>query len=77
MEYAAGVSRQFGSRAALRADYVFRDYRDFYMQRTDTTTGRAVDTRSFAPNAVRGRVFDLTVIENDDGRTSQAPSTRA
>ena len=32
IEYAVGVSRQFGARAALRADYVFRDYQDFYVR---------------------------------------------
>ena len=35
LEYAVGVNRQFGSRAALRADYVFRNYRDCSSQRTD------------------------------------------
>jgi hypothetical protein len=64
-EYAAGINRQYGARAALRADFVFRDYRDFYIRRTDLTTGRAVDNRSFAPAAVRGREYDLTLIEND------------
>lgn len=64
-EYATGVSRQFGSRAALRADFVYRDYQDFYVARVDTTTGRATDNRSFAPAAVRGRQYDLQVIEND------------
>jgi hypothetical protein len=44
LEYAAGVSRQLGSRAAIRADYVFRNYRDFYSQRIDLGTGRAVDS---------------------------------
>jgi hypothetical protein len=65
-EYASGVNRTFGGRAALRADFVYRDYKGFYIQRTDLTTGRAVDTRSFAPAAVRGREYDLTLIENDD-----------
>ena len=65
-EYATGVNRTFGGRAALRADFVYRDYKGFYIQRTDPTTGRAVDTRSFAPAAVRGREYDLTLSENDD-----------
>jgi hypothetical protein len=66
-EYAAGVNRQFGNRAALRADFVYRDYGGFYVQRTDTSTGKAADTRSFAPASVQGRVYDLTLLENDDG----------
>ena len=57
IEYATGIARQFGSRASLRADYVFRDYRDFYVSRTDLSTGRVT-------NSV-GQQFDLTMIEND------------
>lgn len=55
-EYAMGVNRQFGGRAALRADYVFRDYRDFYTNQTDLTTGRVA-------NDV-GQEFDLTYVVN-------------
>ena len=64
-EYSSGVNRQFGARGAFRADFVYRNYKDFYIQRTDLTTGRAVDNRSFAPAAVRGRSYDLTLYEND------------
>jgi hypothetical protein len=55
-EYAAGINRQFGSRAAVRADYIFRDFNDFYVARTDLTTGRVRNPL--------GREFDLTYIEN-------------
>lgn len=58
LEYATGVNRTFGARAAVRADYVFRDYRDFYVARTDMTTGRVVNEF--------GREFDLTLIENSN-----------
>jgi hypothetical protein len=58
LEYAAGVNRQFGARLAARADYVFRDYRDFYSQRTDLSTGKVT-------NSV-GQTFDLTLVENAD-----------
>jgi hypothetical protein len=54
--YAVGVSRQLGSRGAVRADYSYRDYRDFYSQRIDTTTGSVAD--------VFGLKSDLSVIEN-------------
>ena len=57
-EYSGGVSRQFGSRAAVRADVVYRDYHDFYAQRTDVSTGTVTDKLN--------RVFDLTLIENSD-----------
>ncbi len=58
MEYASGVSRNWGSRAAVRADVIYRDYHDFYAARTDTTTGKATDKL--------GRTFDLTLVENSD-----------
>ena len=54
--YAAGVSRQLTSRAVLRADYSFRDYRDFYSSRIDRTTGIVVDQF--------GNRADLAIIEN-------------
>jgi hypothetical protein len=58
LEYAAGLNRQFGNRAALRADFVYRNYRDFYAKRTDTSTGTV-------SNAF-GQTFDLTLIENSN-----------
>ena len=79
MEYAGGVNRQFGSRAALRADFVYRDFRDFYSQRTDLSTGQVVDNRPVAPPQVAGRTYDLSLIENTNvynrqyaGLTAQA-----
>jgi hypothetical protein len=65
-EYATGVSRQVGSRGSLRADFIYRRFQDFYIQRTDLSTGQISDTRSFAPPSVRGRQYDLSVIENDE-----------
>jgi hypothetical protein len=55
-EYAGGVNHQLGKRGALRVDTVYRDYRDFYAQRTDQSTGKV-------SNAA-GQTFDLTVVEN-------------
>jgi hypothetical protein len=56
LEYSGGVNRQFGGRASVRADVVYRKYGDFYASRTDTTTGRVTDST--------GRSYDLTLIEN-------------
>ena len=56
LAYAFGISRQIGSRAVIRADYSFRDYKDFYSQRIDRGTGTVVD--SF------GNIADLAVVEN-------------
>jgi Carboxypeptidase regulatory-like domain len=57
-EFSAGISRQLGSRGALRSDFVFRDFKDFYAERTDTTTGTVI-------NPV-GDEFDLTLVENSN-----------
>ncbi len=56
VEYAAGITRQFGSKASLRADYAFRDFNDFYVSRTDPSTGQVSNSA--------GQTFDLTLIEN-------------
>ena len=56
-EYASGVSRAFGGTATLRADVVYRDYRDLYVNRT-LPGQRAQDSEA--------RSYDLQLIENDD-----------
>jgi TonB dependent receptor len=56
LEYAGGVNRQLGKRGALRVDAVYRDYQDFYSQRTDLSTGKV--------SSPAGQTFDLTVVEN-------------
>ncbi len=82
-ELAFGASRTIGRRLSARADFVYRDFNDFYAQRTDLTTGRISDTRSYLPPSIAqanaGRTFDLTIAENSDvykrqyaGLTSQA-----
>jgi hypothetical protein len=57
--YAFGVSHQLTNRMAVRADYSYRDYHDFYSQRIDTTTGSVTDQL--------GNRADLAVVENTDG----------
>jgi hypothetical protein len=56
LAYAFGASRQIGNRAVVRADYSFRDYKDFYSQRIDRSTGTVLD--SF------GNLADLSIVEN-------------
>jgi outer membrane receptor protein involved in Fe transport len=56
-EYAAGVNRQFGSRAALRVDFVYRDYHDFYAD--FTTPGQRVQD-------AEGRSYDRVLVGNED-----------
>jgi outer membrane receptor protein involved in Fe transport len=64
-EYATGVNRTF-TRGALRADFIYRNYSNFYLQDTTLANGRAIDDRPFAPAAVRGREYDLSYIRNDE-----------
>jgi hypothetical protein len=56
IEYAAGASRQLGERGSVRADWVFRGFNDFYVSRTDLTTGKTTDAL--------GRPYDITLVEN-------------
>jgi len=58
LEFATGVNRQFGSRAAVRADYVFRTFRDFYVNVLNTSTGRVQDQL--------GKTYDLGLIQNSN-----------
>jgi Carboxypeptidase regulatory-like domain len=53
--YAGGVSRQLG-RGVVRADYSYRDYRDFYSNRIDASTGTVRDEF--------GNLADLGIVEN-------------
>ena len=52
---AGGVSRQVG-RGVVRADYSYRDYRDFYSERIDQSTGTVRDEF--------GNPADLGIVEN-------------
>jgi outer membrane receptor protein involved in Fe transport len=55
-EFSTGVSRQIGGRGAVRADFVYRNFADFYADRIDTSTGQVTDSA--------GQVFDLALVEN-------------
>lgn len=57
IEYSTGVSRALGQRGTIRADFVYRDFNNFYSLRTDLATGKVVNG---------GVNFDLGVIENSD-----------
>jgi outer membrane receptor protein involved in Fe transport len=71
LEYAAGVNRQFGSKAAVRADYVYRDFRAFYVTVTNPGTGTVQDQL--------GKSYDLGLIQNssDLKRRYQGITTQA
>jgi len=55
-EYTVGFARQLGSRGSFRVDGIFREYRDFYAEQKDLTTGRVADPS--------GRLYDLGVVVN-------------
>ena len=56
-EYSVGLARALGAKGDVRIDYIYRNYRDFYGDFRDTTTGTV-----FEP--VSGRTFDLLVVRN-------------
>jgi outer membrane receptor protein involved in Fe transport len=56
-EYAAGASRTFGARASVRADFIYRNYHDFYIDR-NAPGQRAQDGE--------GRSYDLALVGNED-----------
>ena len=57
-EYSIGYGTQIGARGFLRADYMRRDWANFYVDRTSLDTGRVTDEL--------GNEFDLTLVGNDD-----------
>jgi hypothetical protein len=57
-EVTLGLSRRLGTRGAVRLDGVYRKYHDFYVTRTDTSTGKVSDQF--------GQVYDLGIVENNN-----------
>ena len=57
-EYSVGAAKRLGNRGIARADYVHRDYRDFYSSRLDLSTGQVT-----TPTGGRS---DLTILENSN-----------
>jgi Carboxypeptidase regulatory-like domain/TonB dependent receptor len=58
LEGAFGINRTFGDKAAFRADYVYRTFRDFYVSVLNTSTGRVQDQL--------GKSYDLALIQNSN-----------
>jgi outer membrane receptor protein involved in Fe transport len=56
-EYALGAAKRLGSRGLVRADLVHREAHDFYMNRSDMSTGRVPTATGPA---------DLAIVENND-----------
>jgi outer membrane receptor protein involved in Fe transport len=62
-EMVVGFVRNFGSRGAIRADLVHREFGNFYATKRDLTTGQVLD-----PN---GNEVDLGIIVNNDSVLSR------
>lgn len=60
-EYSVGFETRLGNRGLFRTDLVYRDWGNFYAQRTDTSTGKISGQIG---NVVQN--FDLTLVENND-----------
>lgn len=69
IEFATGVSRQLGTRGTLRADYIHRDFRDFYTTRVDSSTGVVFDDV--------GQAFDLNLVENSNDESRRYDALQA
>lgn len=57
-EFTAGLGRALGQRGSLRADFIYRKFQDFYVDRRDLSTGRVEDAT--------GRQFDQLVVTNSN-----------
>ncbi|HEU4521020.1 MAG TPA: TonB-dependent receptor, partial [Thermoanaerobaculia bacterium] len=66
-EWTVGAGFQVGSRGYFRADYIDRDWDDYYVNITNMETGQVTEPRT-------GNVFDFTQVTNSDllDRTYQA-----
>jgi outer membrane receptor protein involved in Fe transport len=60
-EYSLGVTARIGTRGLIRADAVYRDWGNFYAQRTDLSTGTIT-----AQLGTVAQTFDLTLVDNND-----------
>jgi hypothetical protein len=64
-EFSIGFLKRLGTKGMIRADYVYRDSGDFYMSRTDDSTGQVDVSVEIAPGATIDETFDLAIYEND------------
>lgn len=57
-EFTIGFTRQLGTRGAVRADFIYREWGDIFATKTDLTTGKG--------STDAGAVFDQGLLVNDD-----------
>lgn len=58
-EYTFGVAHELAGKGAVRVDYVYRNYRDFYGDFRDMSTGRVYEP-------VSAKYYDLLIVRNTD-----------
>ncbi|MEP0775731.1 MAG: TonB-dependent receptor [Acidobacteriota bacterium] len=58
-EFVIGVTKRLGNRGLVRADYIRREFGDFYAEKRDTTTGTVL-----LPNGISRA--DLGIVVNED-----------
>ena len=58
-EYSIGLAHELGTKGAVRVDYVYRHYRNFYGDFRDMSTGRVYEP-------ISAKFYDLVVVRNTD-----------
>ncbi len=57
-EYTLGFGTALGTHGFFKADFIYRDWDDFYSNRIDRTTGQT------PPDPISGQTFDIALVEN-------------
>jgi len=65
-EYTVGLVKRLGNKGMIRADYVHREYGDFYVAKKDMETGQVFVEVDIAPGTTVSDYFDLKRVINDD-----------
>lgn len=65
-EISVGFTKRFGSKGLFRADYVRREFGDFYATQRDLSTGRVTATVDLVPGVSITQPFDLGIVVNDN-----------
>jgi outer membrane receptor protein involved in Fe transport len=63
-EYTIGMTKRLGNKGLIRADIVYRDYSDFYSNRTDLTTGTVQTATGEVDRTIVGNFGD-SVLERE------------
>jgi hypothetical protein len=70
-EFTIGFTKRLGTKGLLRADYVRREFHDFYATKRDLSTGIVEWTDEIAAGVIIGADFDLGVVVNEDSKLNR------